>query len=61
MTEQEAREMLINVIDRITQAIREIIDEGIYDIPPYLWFELCHPKKKPRGSMRRKRRGRESE
>ena len=61
MTNEEAREILINIIGRITQAIREIIDEGIYDIPPYLWFELCHPKKKPRGSMRRKRRGRESE
>lgn len=61
MTNEEAMEMLVSVIDRITQAIREIIDENIYDIPPYLWFELCHPKKKPRGSMRRKRQGRESE
>lgn len=54
---EESMEMLMNVIDRITQALREVID----DIPPYLWFELCHPKKKPRGSMRRKRQRRESE
>lgn len=57
MTNEESMEMLKNAIGRITQALREVID----DIPPYLWFELCHPKKKPRGSMRRKRQGRESE
>lgn len=57
MTDTEAINLLKKVINNLSKAL-----DGIYaDLPRYLRTEMLHPKKKPRGSMRRKRRGRESE
>lgn len=53
MNENEgAWKMLVRIIDGVTQALSGVID----DMPHYLWFELCHPRKKPRGTIRRRRK-----
>ena len=57
MTNEEAISILKNAIDNISKAL-----DGFYnELPKYLRNEMLHPKKKPRGSMRRARKERESE
>lgn len=57
MTNEEAISILKNAIDNMSKVL-----DGIYEeIPRYLRREMLHPKKKPRGSMRRARKERESE
>ena len=57
MTDTEAISLLKKVIDNISKAL-----DGIYEeLPQYLRTEMLHPKKKPRGSIRRKRKGNDSE
>lgn len=54
MTNEEAVSILKNAIDNISKAL-----DGFYnELPKYLKNEMLHPKKKPRGSMRRARQGR---
>lgn len=54
MTDAEAINLLKKVINNLSKAL-----DGIYaDLPKYLRTEMLHPKKKPRGSMRRARQGR---
>lgn len=53
MTIAEQFELIARTLDRLAKTMTEIIGE----IPPrYLMYESLHPKKKPRGSIRRKRR-----
>ena len=57
MTNEEAVSILKNAIDNMSKVL-----DGIYEkIPRYLRTEMLHPKKKPRGSMRRARKERDSE
>lgn len=60
MTNEEVRSLLKDAIDNITKAL-----DGFYNtynaLPKYLRTEMLHPKKKPRGSIRRARQGRLSE
>lgn len=53
---EEAISLLKKVIDNVSKALA-----GCYkELPKYLRTEMLHPKKKPRGSIRRKRKGSES-
>ena len=54
MTDEEAMSLLKKVIDNFSKALDEIYEE----LPQYLIREMLHPKKKPRGSMRRARQER---
>ena len=57
MTNEEAFSLLKKSLDNIAKAF-----DGFYNaLPKYLRNEILHPKKKPRGSMRRARQGRLSE
>lgn len=57
MTNEEAISILKNAIDNVSKALCEFYEE----LPQYLITEMLHPKKKPRGSMRRARKERNSE
>lgn len=57
MTDEEAIRILKNAIDNVSKALGEFYEE----LPQYLINEMLHPKKKPRGSMRRARKESESE
>jgi hypothetical protein len=57
MTNEESYSILKNAIDNISKALNEFYEE----LPQYLRTEMLHPKKKPRGSMRRARKERDSE
>lgn len=53
----EQFELIARTLDRLANTMTEIIGE----IPPrYLMYESLHPKKKPRGSIRRRRRQNEN-
>ena len=54
MTNEESLALLKKAIDNVTKALGEFYEE----LPQYLRTEMLHPKKKPRGSMRRIRQGR---
>lgn len=57
MTNEEAISLFKKNLDNIAKAL-----DGIYaELPQYLKTEILHPKKKPRGTMRRARQGRLSE
>lgn len=60
MTNEEAISLLKKAIDNIAKAF-----DGFYNayntLPKYLKNEILHPKKKPRGSIRRARQWRLSE
>lgn len=56
MTNEEAISLLKKAIDIISKEL-----DGIYEeLPQYLRTEMLHPKKKPRGSIRRKRKLKEA-
>ena len=57
MTNAEAVSLLKNAIDNVSKALCKVYEE----IPQYLIREMLHPKKKPRGSIRRARKERNSE
>lgn len=54
MKDAEAFSMLKKAIENVSKALGEFYAE----IPKYLRTEMLHPKKKPRGSIRRARQGR---
>lgn len=57
MTNEEAFSLLKKSLDNIKKTL-----DGFYNaLPKYLRNEMLHPKKKPRGSIRRARKGRLSE
>ena len=60
MTNEEAFSLLKKSLDNMAKAFTELYGE-FYELPRYLRTEMLHPKKKPRGSIRRKRKGSESE
>lgn len=43
---------IVKVLETFTEGLKRIFDE----LPPYLKYEYAHPRKKPRGSIRRARR-----
>lgn len=55
MTNEEAFSLLKKSIDNITKAFNEFYNE-FNVLPKYLRTEILYPKKKPRGSIRRKRK-----
>ena len=57
MTIAEQTELIARILDRMAKTMTEIVGE----IPPrYLMYESLHPRKKPRGSIRRRRRQNEN-
>ena len=57
MTITEQTELIARTLDRLAKTMTEIIGE----IPPrYLMYESLHPRKKPRGSIRRRRKQNEN-
>ena len=53
MTITEQTELITRTLDRLAKITTEVVDE----IPPrYLMYESLHPHKKPRGSIRRRRK-----
>lgn len=54
MTVDEQTELIKKTIDRVAKAMADFL--GDVELPRYLIFEMTHPKKKPRGSIRRRRR-----
>ncbi len=54
MIDTEVFSILKKTIENVSKALDEFYEE----LPKYLRTEMLHPKKKPRGSMRRIRQGR---
>lgn len=55
----KAFEILNNSVRNVCVAfgkLGEVLNEKLSNLPDYELYELNHPKKKPRGSIRRKRR-----
>ena len=52
MINEEAISLLKKAIDNLSKALGEYYNA----LPEYLITEMLHPKKKPRGSIRRKRK-----
>ena len=57
MIDTNAFSILKKAIDNMSKAFNEFYEP----LPQYLITEMLHPKKKPRGSIRRKRKESESE
>lgn len=53
MIDAEAFSMLKKAIEDVSKALGEFYEE----LPKYLRTEMLHPKKKPRGSIRRAKKG----
>jgi hypothetical protein len=57
MTITEQTELIARILDRLAKITTEVVGK----IPPrYLMYESLHPRKKPRGSIRRRRRQNEN-
>lgn len=54
MIREEVMDLLIKSLNNISKALNEYYNA----LPRYLRTEMLHPKKKPRGSIRRARQGR---
>lgn len=67
MNEININDEIKNALVRLGNKLGEVltalekINDIINDLEPYQRYELLHPRKKPRGSMRRARQGRLSE
>lgn len=46
------------LVDTLTPVVERILEAFKIDVPRYIIYELQHPRKKPRGSIRRARRNR---
>lgn len=58
---EEYKEFLIKLAEHIMECINPLIDalKEIFDtLEPYQKYEILHPRKKPRGSIRRNKRRR---
>lgn len=56
---EQAKEMILNLGQVIIKAFKPFIDnlsDFFNTLEPYEKFELAHPRKKPRGTLRRLRR-----
>lgn len=60
MMNEETISLLEKAIDNISKAFDEFYN-AYNALPKYLRNEILHPKKKPRGTIRRARQGRLSE
>ena len=61
---EQAKEAIINLGQAIVKAFKPIVEkfqDFIDALEPYQKFELAHPRKKPRGSLRRARRARKEQ
>jgi len=61
---EQAKEAIINLGQAIVKAFKPIVEkfqDFIDALEPYQKFELAHPRKKPRGSIRRARRARKEQ
>ena len=61
---EQAKEMILNLSQVIIKAFKPIVEkfQDFFDaLEPYQKFELAHPRKKPRGSLRRIRREQRNE
>lgn len=61
---EQAKELILKLGQAIVKAFKPIVEkfQDIIDtLEPYQKFELAHPRKKPRGSLRRARRARKEQ
>lgn len=61
---EQARELIIKLGHIIVEAFKPIVEkfQDFFDtLEPYQKFELAHPRKKPRGTLRRLRREQRNE
>lgn len=61
---EQAKELIIKLGHAIVEAFKPIVEkfQNFWDnLEPYQKFELAHPRKKPRGSLRRIRREQRNE
>lgn len=57
MTITEQTELITRTLDRLAKITTEVVGK----MPPrYLMYESLHPRKKPRGSIRRRRKQNEN-
>jgi len=64
MNEININDEIKNALVRIEKALAKAVEslqDMIDKLEPYQKYELLHPRKKPRGSIRRARQGRLSE
>lgn len=57
--EYEVKDSVEAIMQGIAKAIENVVEnlKRIFEeLPPYLKYEYAHPRKKPRGSIRRARR-----
>jgi hypothetical protein len=61
---EQAKELIIKLGHIIVEAFKPILEkfQDFFDtLEPYQKFEFAHPRKKPRGSIRRARRARKEQ
>lgn len=57
----EMTEAIVGLVNKLSEALEpalKSIQDMIDELEPYQRYELLHPRKKPRGSIRRKRKRR---
>lgn len=52
----EAAKVIIETIKPMIERLAERLGEILGETPRYILYEAVHPRKKPRGSIRRKRK-----
>ena len=55
---QKVGEEIGHTLKKLSDGLREILSNFMDSLEPYQKFEALHPRKKPRGSIRRRRRKR---
>ena len=55
---QKVSEEIGHTLIKMMDGLREILSNFMDSLEPYQKFEALHPRKKPRGSIRRRRRRR---
>ena len=55
---QKVGEEIGHTLKKVLDGLREILTNFMDSLEPYQKFEALHPRKKPRGSIRRRRRRR---
>lgn len=53
---KEATVRVGNKLSEVIESVQDMIQDMIDELEPYQRYELLHPRKKPRGSIRRKRK-----
>ena len=54
----EVGKVLIETLKPMIERLAERLEKALGEVPRYLLYEAVHPRKKPRGSIRRERKKR---